>query len=552
MSASSKKKLRKEQNAAALTEKQQKELKDAKALKRYTLTFVVVMVLVVSIVLGVVISNPINVALDQSTLAITIGGHDLMVSDLNYFYIDAIKSYYNEVYNTYYESYSSYWQLFLGFDTSKPLDEQTYNIKDGTTWAQYFMDQAISNAKSVYALVDKANDAGYKLPDDELEDLNEYFENLDTYAKFYQYNDGLSYIKGNYSNSATIESYKAYYTASTLADSYYADYVSKQEYDDEDLREYEKGKYNVYSTFTFAVYPVSVSKYLGTGTKDEDGNTTYTDEQKAQAQADALKDAQTLLEKAPDTIEKLDEAIKALAINKDSKDAASTQSKHVFYNKISNADIQTWVGNVNRETGDITSITVNQQVTKDDGSTTLEVAGYYIVLFQGREDHKYTPVDVRHILVKFEKADKNDKSTTYTEAEKNTAKAEAEALLKEWEDGKKTEESFAELATKKTDDTGSSGTGGLYENIYKGQMVEPFEEWCYDSSRKPGDTGLVETEYGWHIMYFVETDELTYRDLMIKNDLVNENALKWRNELAEAVAYTEHDLSRMDWDFVLS
>ena len=546
MSASSKKKLRKEQNAAAMTQKQQKEMKDAKALKRYTMTFVVVMVLVVSIVLGVTISNPINVALDQSTTAITIGEHVLTVSDLNYFYIDAIQSYQNEVYNTYYQQYPNYWQLFLGYDTTSPLDEQVFDEEKGTTWADYFMDKAIEQATATYALVDAAAKDKHNLTDEEMEDLNDYFKSMELFG------DLDTYAKSLYGNSASGNSFKSYYSAITMADSFYAHHVSELEYENEDYREFEKGNYNVYSSFNFAVYPVSVSKYLTGGTKSEDGKTTiYSDKEKDEAVDKALKDAQALLDKAPDTVEKFDEAIKALEINKSNKTAASTQSKNTFYNKISNEDVQKWVGNVNRKFGDMTCITVNETVTLEDGSTTLRPAGYYVVFFQSREDHKYQSVDVRHILVKFAKADKNDTSTTYTQAEKDTAKQKAEALLKEWLDGEKVnEDTFATLAREKTEDTGSKNNGGLYEDIYKGQMVQAFEKWCFDKDRKAGDTGIVETEYGYHIMYFVETNELFYRDQMIKSDLVNKDANDWRNELIEKATVVEGDLSRMEWDIV--
>ena len=65
-----------------------------------------------------------------------------------------------------------------------------------------------------------------------------------------------------------------------------------------------------------------------------------------------------------------------------------------------------------------------------------------------------------------------------------------EALLKDV--------AFEKLANENTDDSGV-----FYENITKGQMVEEFENWIFDRSRMEGDTGLVKTEYGWHVMYFV-------------------------------------------------
>ena len=37
-------------------------------------------------------------------------------------------------------------------------------------------------------------------------------------------------------------------------------------------------------------------------------------------------------------------------------------------------------------------------------------------------------------------------------------------------------------------------------------MVKEFEAWCFDSARKYGDTGLVKSTYGYHIMFFVGSD----------------------------------------------
>ena len=38
-------------------------------------------------------------------------------------------------------------------------------------------------------------------------------------------------------------------------------------------------------------------------------------------------------------------------------------------------------------------------------------------------------------------------------------------------------------------------------------MVQAFNDWLFDPSRKPGDTDIVETEYGYHIMYFSGSQE---------------------------------------------
>ena len=134
-----------------------------------------------------------------------------------------------------------------------------------------------------------------------------------------------------------------------------------------------------------------------------------------------------------------------------------------------------------------------------------------------KDDSVY--VDVRHILVTPEGGTTDeDGNTTYSDEEWEACRAAAQELLDQWMGGEQTEESFAALANEKSEDPGSNTNGGLYENVYKGQMVEPFEEWCFDASRQYGDYGLVKTTYGYHVMYFVDSEPVwhatAWEDLM--------------------------------------
>ena len=123
------------------------------------------------------------------------------------------------------------------------------------------------------------------------------------------------------------------------------------------------------------------------------------------------------------------------------------------------------------------------------------------------KDGKY--VDVRHILVKVEGGTTDENGvTTYSEEEWAACKTEAQALLDQWLAGEKTEDSFAALANESSEDPGSNTNGGLYENVYVGQMVEPFENWCFDESRAHGDYGLVQTSYGYHVMFYVGSEPM--------------------------------------------
>ena len=114
--------------------------------------------------------------------------------------------------------------------------------------------------------------------------------------------------------------------------------------------------------------------------------------------------------------------------------------------------------------------------------------------------------DVRHILIKPEGGTEGENGLkTYTEQEWAAGLAEAEKVLNEWKSGAATEDTFKELVTKYTDDADSKSTGGLYEGVANdGTYMKEFQDWAIDMNRVTGDTGIVKTDYGYHIMYFVE------------------------------------------------
>ena len=116
--------------------------------------------------------------------------------------------------------------------------------------------------------------------------------------------------------------------------------------------------------------------------------------------------------------------------------------------------------------------------------------------------------DVRHILIAVEGGTENeDEVMEYTDEEWEACRMEAQAVLDEWLAGEATEESFTELTYVYSEDTGSNTNGGLYENLdSESGFVQEFVDWYMDESRKPGDYGLIRTEYGYHVMYFVGSE----------------------------------------------
>ena len=549
MSASDKKKLRKEQNAAALTEKQLKEQKEAKKLKTYTISFAVVMLLVVAIVVGVSLRSPVNSIINQNTHAITFGEHELTTADFNYYYVDAINEYYNQVKNDYSESFGDYWAMFLGFNTGEPLDEQMYDEEKGITWAQWFVDKAIENAKQTYAIYDQALANNHKLTEDEQKELDLLEKNLSTIAKYYSYSSANEYLRISYGDGANAENYKNYCTVDLYANSYLSVYSESLEYTEDDIREYEKDKYLNYTNFDYCYYLINVKDYLGEGTKGEDGKVTHTDKQKEDALAAAKKDADTLVDAKIATADKFDEAIKALAINKDNKSAVCVRNENVFYEKLSYKEIQEWLSDENRKTNDFDAVPITSK-TGEGEDAKEEIVGYLVILFQERDDCNTNLISVRHMLSEFTYHWDSDGNKKLDEASKAQAKKDAENWLKAWKDGAATEESFAELANKNSDD-GDGKSGGLYEDVFPGQMVEAFDKWCFDKDRKTGDTEIIETEYGYHVMYFVKHQDRTYRDAMIEADLVSDEVEEWLEKHTKELNVEKVNLKGLNWDIII-
>ena len=61
---------------------------------------------------------------------------------------------------------------------------------------------------------------------------------------------------------------------------------------------------------------------------------------------------------------------------------------------------------------------------------------------------------------------------------------------------------IGETARKNTMDPGTLVNGGLYQSIRKGQMTKGIDDWCFDPARQAGDTVILRSDYGVHILYF--------------------------------------------------
>ncbi len=127
-------------------------------------------------------------------------------------------------------------------------------------------------------------------------------------------------------------------------------------------------------------------------------------------------------------------------------------------------------------------------------------------------------------------------------ADREKARARAQALL---EQVRKAPGTFAEVARKNSQDTGSAPSGGDLGFFKRGDMVKPFEDAAF--SMKKGDiSDLVESEYGYHIIQLndVKTPrQPTFEEVRAKleTEAKQQQAQRKFAELAEVFSNTVYE-----------
>lgn len=509
MSASKKKQQRKanaEASEELFSKKNGKEEKKESGVKYAIAGIVVAVALVVSIAVLV-----IQGFVAPNAAAMTIGSEKIYSHELNYYYINAYSNFVNQV-GTEYAS-----QLF-GLDTSKSLKTQTYYADSSMSWHDYFLSTAKTSAQQIHMLSDAAKAEGVTLNEEYEAYVQDEMSGLADYVAENGYSMD-SYLSAMYGKRMDQAEYERLVRNGYLA-SQYSEAKSEEfssSYTDDDLTSYYNEHKNDFDLVTYRRYLVTA--------KTEDG---MTDTQKnealnaARATAEAMANASTSEAEfiAQVVTQKNKENAEAAANTAEGEESTTpteytgdqaetdTLQSEVTYSSFSTTNESSkaqaeWLFDEARTTGNVTTI---------DTTT-----GTYVFFFMERSRHDYNTVDVRHILVSFdsfdaegnpiaddaENTDENtDSQTETTDAQKEAAKAEAERILAEWKDGAATEESFGELAKQYTDDSNGE-QGGLYEQVYQGRMVTNFNDWIFGSGREPGDSGVISTDYGYHVMYFV-------------------------------------------------
>lgn len=498
MSASREKKNRQERAAQGYVDpKVIREAEEKAAQKKSKIIYGIIAALFVIVaVVSWVVSSGI---LERNAKAVSIDGQEYTAAEMDFYYYSA----YNSVMNSQYGSY-------MGLSASTPLDQQMLSdtaklilaveSTEDMTWHEYFLDTAKKNMVQVDRLYDAAINAGEDPNDDHVvEEIEATVDLIGQYASQSGYSTK-EYLRLVYGKNMTENLFRQLTSKTHVASHFESEYIDSLSYDVAALEEY----YAAHSAdFDVAAYE---SLHFGGSPEvkyDADGKAIEaTDEEKAAAKKAAADAAAAILERVNNG-----ESLEEIAKEYESATYTNTET-----GTNTGSDLAKWVFDAARVDGDTTVI------SGDPTST--------VVIFHSVGRQEYNTVDVRHILVDVDTTGLDSESETY-EADKQAlwdeAKAEAEQILADWKAGEATEEAFGELAAQLSAD---SADHGLYQNVYKGQMVEAFEDWCFDESRKVGDTGIVETPYGYHVMFFSATND-PYWQTQVENTMINEDYTAW-------------------------
>lgn len=353
-----------------------------------------------------------------------------------------------------------------GLDVTVPLRDQ--ETSDGQNWFDYMVSRTQSSLEEILRLCEKAKAEGYKLEETELKQKDEYIATLKKEAA----DNKLSldeYIGTLYGEGIKADDIVAGLELSMLATKYYDETIAKKEYTEDEINSHFDKNKNDFLLADYIYYTFTAEKENGL---NKDAATKSLEEAKKKAQELAMA-------KTPSEFESiLTKLIKADGGNSDdiTDTLANINAKGCTYDP--DFSISKWSFGKDVKLYD-TQLYINEN----------RVSAYMITKLPYRDESETR--SVRHILVSI--------TDTVKDAD---AKKKADDILAEYNKGTKNGVEFGKLATKYTDDTGSAATGGLYENFPKGKMVKEFEDWSFDAARQNGDTAIVKTSYGYHVMFF--------------------------------------------------
>lgn len=457
--------------AKNLKQNKNDRLKKGEDTKKFNVVLISAAAVIVAALIIVSVIAIVNAVKDKNAAP----GELVAIESEHYKITNAMISYYLD--SDLYSSLSTYYYTYAmnGLDLSKSLKNQEYNAQgtsstQSMTWFDYFLNNTVGGIMNYTLFAEKAYDLGLALDDNDKALVEKTITAIKDAAEEggYNYEEYIEYLYGTGVTEADVREAAEFIT---LAKKQYSNDEKSFTYSDDKLQETYLADTQKYDVVDYRTYVINAAN-----AGDADLEKVASDLiDKSETEADFVQNVRDYMVSINDSLETplTDEQIDDQIEN--------TLMERVAYSESS--EFLPWAFDDAREEGDTTFL-------KDESGNYIV---YYLISTPYRLD--YTTKNVRHILINSSKYDSDDE-----------AKAKADEVFALWNKGEKTEEAFEKLGAEYNDDSSN-----LYENVKRDQMVDEFEDWCYDESRKPGDCEIVKSSYGYHIIYFVGDGEPAWK-----------------------------------------
>ena len=459
--------------------KMQKRAEEKTRAKKEKQVSLITSILIVAALVCFMASFPIRSYLTVHGTYVKVAGENISRLEFDYNYNMALNNYMNQ-----YGTYLSY----MGLDLTGDLSTQMYS--DSLTFKDFFEKMAVENIIQTKALKAEAKAAGFTY--DATKDYEDYLNYVSQAAEAAGMTEK-QFVQENFGAYATTSRLKPIVMENLESSAYYDSVSDEKMPSDEDAENYYAENKDSYDSIDYRMTVINAELPTEpTDLADKTEDTTTTDNTTGSTSTDSTTGTDTTTYE-PSEAEiayameqakaEADAALKSIAKDGELKENAKRTSLASVTRE--------WLFDESRKAGDTT-------VIEDETNNR-----YYVLAFEKRYLDETPTVDVRAVILS------------------NDGDVSADSVLEEWKSGAATEDSFAELCKKYTQDTSAVENGGLFEQVTKTGMTEELSNWIFDSSRQAGDTVAITVSDSTYVLYYIGQDQPEWK-INIKNTLVSD------------------------------
>ncbi len=383
--------------------------------------------------------------------------------------------YYTLASNDYLDTYGDY-LAYMGLNVNGSFDSQAYN--DTMSWKDYFDQLAVDAIRQNKALLDEAQAAGFTY--DPSQEYQTFVEENKEAAAAAGVTTG-KYYRMTFGDYATASNIRPFVEDGYIATAYYKQVAESKEAAEAEIQAYYQDNTADYDSVDYRLTQIDAEIPEAQTTTDADGNEVTTEPTEEEIQA-AMDEAKKLA----------DEAL--LTVGEEGTETIGSLSSGVstYYRE--------WLFDETRKEGDTTVIedTTNHR--------------YYVLMFEKRYlDETKKTATIRAIM---------------------TTTGDGEAILTEWEAAGATEEAFTALVPVYSQDTYSSTSGGLYEELSGSALPDSLSDWIFAEGRKPGDTVSMIDQGVTYVLYYVSEGRPEWQ-VKIASTLLSQTMNDYMTEIEE-------------------